>query len=59
MDCTVLQELLEHYIDEEEGEFYKIARKIFDREGLTKMGTAFTAENQACECHNLKTSRRD
>jgi hemerythrin superfamily protein len=42
--CTVLQELLEHHIDEEEGEFFKIARKIFDREGLTKMGTAFTAE---------------
>ena len=41
--CAVLQELLEHHIDEEEGEFFKIARKIFDREGLTKMGTAFTA----------------
>ena len=42
--CTVLQELLEHHIDEEEGEFSKIARKIFDREALAKMGTAFTAE---------------
>jgi hemerythrin-like domain-containing protein len=42
--CTVLQELLEHHIDEEEGEFFKIARKIFDREALAKMGTAFTAE---------------
>ena len=42
--CTVLQELLEHHIDEEEGEFFKIARKIFDRETLAKMGTAFTAE---------------
>ena len=39
----MLQELLEHHIDEEEGEFFKIARKIFDREALTKMGTAFTA----------------
>jgi len=34
----------EHHIDEEEGEFFKIARKIFDRETLAKMGTAFTAE---------------
>ena len=42
--CTVLQELLEHHIDEEEGEFFKIARKIFDRETLAKMGTAFMAE---------------
>jgi hemerythrin superfamily protein len=42
--CTVLQELLRHHIDEEEGEFFKIARKIFDRDTLAKMGTAFTAE---------------
>jgi hypothetical protein len=32
--CTVLQELLRHHI--EEGEFFKIARKIFDRDTLTK-----------------------
>ena len=32
------------YIDEEEGEIIKIARKIFDRDTLAKMGTAFTAE---------------
>jgi hemerythrin-like domain-containing protein len=42
--CTVLQELLRHHIDEEEGEFFKIARKIFDRDTLARMGTAFTAE---------------
>jgi hemerythrin superfamily protein len=42
--CTVLQELLRHHIDEEEGEFFKIARKFFDRDTLDKMGTAFTAE---------------
>ena len=40
----MLQELLEHHIDEEEDEFFKIARKIFDRDTLAKMGTAFTAE---------------
>jgi hemerythrin-like domain-containing protein len=42
--CTVLQELLRHHIDEEEGEFFKIALKFFDRDTLDKMGTAFTAE---------------
>ena len=42
--CTVLQELLRHHIDEEEGEFFKIARKIIDRDTLDKMGTAFTTE---------------
>jgi hemerythrin-like domain-containing protein len=41
--CTVLQEL-QHHVDEEEGEFFKIARKIFDRETLAKMGMAFTAD---------------
>ena len=38
------QELLEHRIDEEEDEFFKIARKIFDRDTLAKKGTAFTAD---------------
>lgn len=47
--CTVLQELLEHHIDEEEGEFFKVARKIFDRDTLAKMGTAFTAEKTKLE----------
>jgi hypothetical protein len=43
--CSQRRKLrLEHHIDEEEGEFFKIARKIFDRETLAKMGTAFTAE---------------
>jgi hemerythrin-like domain-containing protein len=42
--CTVLQELLEHHIDEEESEFFEIASKIFNCETLAKMGVAFTAE---------------
>ena len=58
--CTVLQELLEHHIDEEEGEFFKIARKIFDREALGQDGNGIHGrENQACECYHLKMSRRD
>jgi hypothetical protein len=42
--CTVLQELLEHHIEEEEGDFFKIARELFDQASLEKMGKAFAAE---------------
>ena len=42
--CTVLQELLEHHIEEEEGDFFKTARKLFDRAALDKMGKDFVAE---------------
>jgi hemerythrin superfamily protein len=42
--CTVLQELLEHHIDEEESDFFKTARKLFDRTSLEKMGKDFAAE---------------
>ena len=53
--CTVLQELLEHHIDEEEGEFFKIARKIFDRETSSQDGNGVHGrKNQACECHKPK-----
>jgi hemerythrin superfamily protein len=42
--CTVLQELLEHHIEEEEDEFFKTARKLFDRAALEQMGKDFAAE---------------
>jgi hemerythrin-like domain-containing protein len=42
--CTVLQELLEHHIEEEEGDFFRTARKLFDRVALEKMGADFAAE---------------
>lgn len=42
--CTVLQELLEHHIEEEEGKVFKDARKLFDRATLEQMGEAFAAE---------------
>jgi hemerythrin superfamily protein len=42
--CSVLQELLEHHIEEEEGDFFKTARKLFDRAALEKMGKDFAAE---------------
>ena len=43
--CTVLQELLEHHIDEEEGEFFKIARKIFDLTSWQRWGRRLRLRN--------------
>jgi hemerythrin superfamily protein len=42
--CSVLQELLDHHIEEEEGDLFKTARKLFDRATLEKMGKDFVAE---------------
>jgi hemerythrin superfamily protein len=42
--CSVLQELLEHHIEEEESDFFKTARKLFDRAVLEKMGKEFVSE---------------
>jgi len=42
--CGVLQELLEHHIEEEEDEMFKTARKLFDAKSLEKMGEEFLAE---------------
>jgi hemerythrin-like domain-containing protein len=39
--CTVLEELLEHHVDEEEDEMFKTARKHFDQKTLEKMGEEF------------------
>jgi hemerythrin-like domain-containing protein len=47
--CSVLQELLEHHIHEEETDFFKTARKLFDRAALEKMGKDFEAEKSKIE----------
>jgi hemerythrin-like domain-containing protein len=47
--CSVLQELLEHHIEEEEGDFFKTARKLFDRAALEKMGKDFASEKSKIE----------
>jgi hypothetical protein len=38
------QELLEHHIEEEEDEMFKIARTLFDAKALERMGEEFLAE---------------
>ena len=42
--CTVLQEALEHHIEEEQSEMFKTARQLFDAKALEKMGEEFLAE---------------
>jgi hypothetical protein len=42
--CNVLQELLEHHIEEEESDYLKNARKLLDRAVLEKMGKDFASE---------------
>lgn len=42
--CSVFQELLGHHIEEEEGEFFDTARKLFDSSMLDKMEKEFQAE---------------
>jgi hemerythrin superfamily protein len=42
--CGVLQELLEHHIEEEETEMFETARELFDAEALDRMGEELAAE---------------
>lgn len=44
--CIVLKELVEHHIDEEEGEGFEIAREILDDEGLARLGSEFEREKK-------------
>jgi hemerythrin superfamily protein len=42
----VLKELVEHHVEEEEGEFFETARKEFDEKTLEKMGDEFAREKK-------------
>jgi hemerythrin superfamily protein len=44
--CSVLRELIEHHVEEEEGEFFKTAQKLFGEEDLEMMGKEFETEKQ-------------
>jgi hemerythrin superfamily protein len=39
--ATVLKELVEHHVEEEESEIFKLARKAYDKKELDEMGTRF------------------
>jgi Hemerythrin HHE cation binding domain len=58
--CTVLQELLEHHIDEEVDEFFQDCSEDFrSRYSSQDRNSVHGRENQACECYHLKMRRRD
>ncbi len=44
--ATVLKELVEHHVEEEEGEMFKKAKKLFDREQEVELGRAFLTEKK-------------
>ena len=43
---TVLKEMVEHHVEEEEGEMFNKARKLFDREQERELGTAFLEQKK-------------
>jgi hypothetical protein len=43
----VLKENIEHHIEEEEGEMFKIARKVFNEQTLEELGTKMQAAKEA------------
>jgi hemerythrin-like domain-containing protein len=43
---TVMMENIEHHIEEEEGEMFAQARKVFDRDELTQLGDRMQARKQ-------------
>jgi hemerythrin-like domain-containing protein len=43
---TVLQELIEHHVKEEEKEIFKMARETFERDELEQMGQEFEARKE-------------
>jgi hemerythrin-like domain-containing protein len=42
-----MKENLEHHIEEEEGEMFKHARNVFDRETLEELGRQMQARKEA------------
>jgi hemerythrin-like domain-containing protein len=44
---TVMKENVEHHIEEEEGEMFKQARQVFEREELEKLGEQMQSRKQA------------
>lgn len=44
--CRVLKQLIEHHVEEEEGEFFEIARQEFDQGQLDEMAVEFAKEKR-------------
>jgi hypothetical protein len=56
--AKVMKENVEHHMEEEEGEMFKQARSIFDREELEQLGEQMaTRKTQAQEEMNVPAGR--
>ncbi len=47
--ALVMKENVEHHIEEEEGEMFKTARQVFDRDELVDLGDRMAARKEFCE----------
>jgi len=47
--AKVMQENIEHHIEEEEGEMFKAARQVFDRAELDDLGRRMTARKESAK----------
>jgi hemerythrin-like domain-containing protein len=47
--AIVMKENIEHHIEEEEGEMFKIARRVFDAEELDDLGERMAARKQSAQ----------
>ena len=45
--ALVMKENIEHHIDEEEGEMFPIAKRVFERDELEELGERMTTRRQA------------
>ena len=47
--AIVMKENIEHHIEEEEGEMFKIARRVFEAEGLKELGSRMEARKESAQ----------
>jgi len=47
--ATVMKENVEHHIEEEEGEMFRIARQVFDKAELADLGERMTARKETAK----------
>ena len=47
--ALVMKENVEHHIEEEEGEMFKTARQVFDRDELVELGDRMAARKEAAK----------
>jgi hemerythrin-like domain-containing protein len=47
--AIVMKENIEHHIEEEEGEMFKIARRVFDAEELDDLGKRMAARKESAQ----------